>query len=284
MIFPRVFPKNIFKAMHIIAIANQKGGVGKTATAVNLAAGLASKGYKTLLIDLDSQRNATNTLLGPELITTTLADVLIGESDREPIENAVYESPIDNLDLIPAHIRLAKIERFIEIEEQFRLKDALNEFSDYDLVILDCPPTLGMTLTQALLAANYVIVPIAADFYSHEGVVDLSDTLQKAKRGNPNLEVLGYLMTRFDTRMRVAKESLRLTQEKYKHLAFNSVIRELASIKTAPAMRLTVYEYDATGEGAADYAAFTEEVIARLDLENTKKTSLRIVEKKKRIS
>jgi chromosome partitioning protein len=269
--------------MHIIAIANQKGGVGKTATAVNLAAGLASKGYKTLLIDLDSQRNATNTLLSPEMITTTLADVLIGESSREPIENAVYESPIDNLDLIPAHIRLAKIERFIEIEEQFRLKDALNECSEYDLVILDCPPTLGMTLTQALLAATYVIVPIAADFYSHEGVVDLSDTLQKAKRGNPNLEILGYLMTRFDVRMRVAKESLQLTQEKYKHLAFDSVIRELASIKTAPAMRLTVYEYDATGEGAADYAAFTEEVISRLNLENTQKTSLRIVEKKKRI-
>lgn len=268
----------------IIAVANQKGGVGKTATSVNLAAGLASKGYKILLIDLDSQRNATNTLLSPELITTTLADVLVGDNNREAIENAIYESPIDNLDLVPAHIRLAKIERFIEIEEQFRLKDALSELTEYDLVILDCPPTLGMTLTQALLAANYVIVPIAADFYSHEGVIDLNDTLQKAKRGNPNLEVLGYLMTRFDVRMRVAKESLKLTQEKYKDLAFDSVIRELAAIKTAPAMRLTVYEYDATGEGAADYTAFTEEVISRLDLGNSQPKGLHIVEKKKKVS
>jgi chromosome partitioning protein len=270
--------------MKIIAIANQKGGVGKTATAVNLSAGLAAKGYKTLLIDLDSQRNATNTLLNSEGITTTLADVLVGDKNREPMESAVYETPINNLDMVPAHIRLAKIERFIEIEEQFRLKDALGELSEYDIIILDCPPTLGMTLTQALLAANYVIVPIAADFYSHEGVVDLNDTLLKAKRGNSQLEILGYLMTRFDSRMRVAKESLQLTQEKYKDLAFESVIRELAAIKTAPAMRLTVYEYDSSGEGAADYTAFTDEVISRLDLENTQKKGLRIVEKKKKVS
>ena len=270
--------------MKVIAIANQKGGVGKTATSVNLAAGLASKGYKTLLIDLDSQRNATNTLLPPETITTTLADVLVGEKNRELMENAVYETPIDNLDMVPAHIRLAKIERFIEIEEQFRLKDALGELADYDLVILDCPPTLGMTLTQALLAANYIIVPIAADFYSHEGVVDLNDTLQKAKRGNPHLQVLGYLMTRYDSRMRVAKESLKLTNEKYTDLAFETVIRELAAIKTAPAMRLTVYEYDGSGEGAADYSAFTQEVISRLDLENSQKKGLRVVNNKKKAS
>ena len=261
----------------IIAIANQKGGVGKTATSVNLSAGLASKGYKTLLVDLDSQRNATNTLLAPETITTTLADVLVGDSTRQPMESAVYETPIDNLDMVPAHIRLAKIERFIEIEEQFRLKDSLNELTDYDLIILDCPPTLGMTLTQALLAAHFVIVPIAADYYSHEGVIDLNESLQKARRGNENLQVLGYLMTRYDARMRVAKESLQLTQDKYKELAFTSVIRELAAIKTAPAMRLTVYEYDASGEGAADYSAFTDEVAARLELADRKSQGLHIV-------
>lgn len=255
--------------MKIIAIANQKGGVGKTATSVNLAAGLASKGFKTLLIDLDSQRNATNTLLSPETITTTLADVLVGENKRQPLEDAIYETPIDKLDMVPAHIRLAKIERFIEIEEQFRLKDALSELKDYEVVILDCPPTLGMTLTQALLATQFVIVPIAADYYSHEGVIDLADTLQKAKRGNSQLEILGYLMTRYDGRMRVAKESFKLTQEKYKELAFQSVIRELAVIKTAPAMRLTVYEYDPAGEGAADYTAFTEEVINRLKIDQS---------------
>jgi chromosome partitioning protein len=263
--------------LKIIAIANQKGGVGKTATSVNLSAGLASKGFKTLLVDLDSQRNATNTLLPPEAITTTLADVLVGDISRQPIENAIYETPIDNLDLVPAHIRLAKIERFIEIEEQFRLKDGLNTLTDYDLVILDCPPTLGMTLTQALLAAHFVIVPIAADYYSHEGVIDLNESLQKARRGNENLQVLGYLVTRYDARMRVAKESLKLTQDKYTDLAFDSVIRELAAIKTAPAMRLTVYEYDSTGEGAADYSAFTDEVVARLELADTKLQGLHIV-------
>ena len=270
--------------MKVIAIANQKGGVGKTATSVNLAAGLASQGYKTLLVDLDSQRNATNTLLSPEQITTTLADVLVGENNRQKIEDAIYETPIDNLDMIPSHIRLAKIERFIEIEEQFRLKDSLNELTDYDLVILDCPPTLGMTLTQALLAANFVIVPIAGDYYSHEGVIDLNESLQKATRGNPSLQVLGYLMTRFDVRMRVAKESLALMQEKYGEKAFLSVIRELAAIKTAPAARLTVYEYEPNGDGASDYTAFTEEVISRLEINKAAGTSLRVVETKRKIS
>lgn len=268
--------------MKIIAIANQKGGVGKTATSVNLSAGLASKGYKTLLIDLDSQRNATNTLLPAEQITTTLADVLVGDGDRQSLDDAIYETPIDNLDLVPSHIRLAKIERFIELEEQFRLKDGINTLADYDLVILDCPPTLGMTLTQALLASDYVIVPIAGDYYSHEGVIDLTESLIKARRGNTNLQILGYLMTRYDARMRVAKDSLQLMQEKYKELAFSSVIRELAAIKTAPAMRLTVYEYDPNGDGAADYAAFTEEVIERLELEALQTASLHIVKQERK--
>ncbi len=269
--------------MKIIAVANQKGGVGKTATSVNLAAGLASKGYKTLLMDLDSQRNATSTLIPAEIITTTLADVLLGDSNRQPLVNAIYETPIDNLDLVAAHIRLAKIERFIELEEQFRLKDSIGELTDYDLVILDCPPTLGMTLTQALLAAHFVIVPIAGDYYSHEGVIDLNESLLKAKRGNPQLEILGYLVTRYDSRMRVAKESLKLTFEKYKEKAFQAVIRELASIKTAPAMRLTVYEYDPNGDGAADYSAFTEEVIERLNLEQSTREKLHVVKKKKAV-
>ncbi|HLM02575.1 MAG TPA: ParA family protein, partial [Pyrinomonadaceae bacterium] len=231
-----------------------------------------------LLCDLDSQRNATNTLLSPETITTTLADVPVGDSKRHPLENAIYETPIDNLDLVPAHIRLAKIERFIEIEEQFRLKDALNALTDYDLIIPDCPPTLGMTLTQALLAATCVIVPIAADYYSHEGVIDLNESLQKARRGNPNLNIPGYLMTRYDARMRVAKESLKLARDKYRELAFNSVICEPAALKTAPAMRLTVYGFDPTGDGAADYSAFTEEVINRLEMSRSSQKGLRIVE------
>jgi chromosome partitioning protein len=267
--------------MITIAVANQKGGVGKTATSVNLAAGLASKGFKTLLVDLDSQRNATNTLLSPDIVTTTLADVLVGDTERKVLSDAVYETPIENLDLVPAHIKLAKIERFIEIEEQFRLKDCLGELTDYEVVILDCPPTLGMTLTQALLAATHVIVPIAGDFYSHEGVIDLNDTMQKAKRGNPQLKILGYLMTKYDSRMRVAKQSLELMREKYQDLAFNSIIRELASIKTAPAMRFTVYEYEPNGDGASDYSAFTEEVADRLKLGQSVKTDLHIVDQRK---
>lgn len=268
----------------IIAIANQKGGVGKTTTAVNLSAGLAAKGFRTLLIDLDSQRNATNTLVDSKEVTTTLADVLVGDTnERQPIENAVYETPIDNLDLIPAHIRLAKIERFIEIEEQFRLKDALATLTDYDFILLDCPPTLGMTLTQALLTAHSIIVPIAADYYSHEGVIDLQETLQKARRGNASLFVLGYLMTRFDGRMRVAKESLKLMHEKFTTAAFKTVIRELAAIKTAPSMRLTVYEHDAGGAGASDYSTLVDEILERLEVNQTAKQNLSLVKNERQV-
>ena len=265
--------------MKTIAIAMQKGGVGKTTTAINLGAGLAANGYKTLIIDLDSQCNATNTLLNPKQVTTTLADVLVGDENRLPLKAAIYETPLDNLDLIPAHIKLAKIERFIELEEQFRLKDALATLTDYDVVLLDCPPNLGMTLTQALLSANQVLIPMAADYYSHDGVEDLQETIQRARRGNPALSVFGYLVTRFDARTRIGKQSLKMTQEKFGDLVFQTVIPELAAIKSAPAKQLTVYEFAPDSEGAASYTRFTKEFITRLDAHS--KNVLRVVDKER---
>jgi chromosome partitioning protein len=138
-------------------------------------------------------------------------------------------------------------------------------------------------VSHQVATANFVIVPIAADYYSHEGVIDLQETLQKAKRGNAQLSVLGYFMTRFDSRMRVAKESLKLTQDKFKELAFKTVIRELASIKTAPAMRLTIFEHDATGQGAADYSSLVDKVIERLEINKSSvPAGLRVVKNDER--
>lgn len=255
--------------MKTIAIANQKGGVGKTTTACNLAAGLAIRDFRTLLIDLDSQCNTTQTYLNPELVKTTLADVLVGHQERPPLADAIYETHIENLDLAPSHIRLAMLERAVQIEEQYRLKDSLDSLKGYDFAVIDCPPSLGMTLTQALLAAQFVIVPVAAQFYPLEGVIDLTATIQATKRPNPNLSVLGYLLTYFDSRNRICGEALGKIQEMFDGEVFETVIRTNVKLQTAPAFRKTIYEHAPESHGSKDYDALTDEVLTRLQMNNT---------------
>lgn len=259
--------------MRVIAIANQKGGVGKTTTAVNLAAGLAIRGYKTLLVDLDSQCNTTYTYLDPSMIKTTLAEVLVGHADRMPLIDAIYETHIQNLDIAPSHIRLAMLERAVQIEEQYRVKDSLESVSGYDFALIDCPPSLGMTLTQALLASAYVLVPIAAQYYPLEGVVDLTGTIQATKRPNPTLSILGYLVTDFDVRTTVSRDALAKAQEMFGELVFETVIRSNTKLQTAPAFRKSIYEHAPESHGSKDYDALTEEVLTRLKMNG----SLRVV-------
>jgi len=255
--------------MKTIAIANQKGGVGKTTTAVNLAAGFAIRGYKTLLVDLDSQCNATYTYLDPNLVTVTLADVLVGHQDRAPLIDAIYETHIENLDIAPSHIRLAMLERAVQIEEQYRVKDSLESLTGYDFALLDCPPSLGMTLTQALLASQYVVVPIAAQYYPLEGVIDLTGTINATKRPNPALSILGYLMTDYDVRTSVSREAVAKVQDMFKDLIFETVIRSNTKLQTAPAFRKSIYEHAPDSHGSKDYDALTEEVLTRLDMNST---------------
>lgn len=251
----------------VIAIANQKGGVGKTTTAVNLSAGLAIKGYRTLLVDLDSQRNATQTFFDTEQISTTLADVLVGHDNRLPLAEARYATHIENLDLIPSHIRIAMLDKMATLEEQYRLKKALDSLPEpYDFVLLDCPHTLGMTLTQALLASRYVLVPIAAEYYPLEGVSDLLDTVTAAQTPNPGLSVLGYLVTRFHQRKRVCAEALTKVQQLYGPEVFETVIRDNTALTIAPAYKLSIYEHAAKSSGSEDYENLTEEILGRLEM------------------
>jgi chromosome partitioning protein len=264
--------------MKTIAIANQKGGVGKTTTACNLAAGLAIRGFKTLLVDLDSQCNTTYTYLDPAMIQTTLADVLVGHQERLPLIDSIYETHIESLDIAPSHIRLAMLERAVQIEEQYRVKDSLESLSSYDFALIDCPPSLGMTLTQALLASSHVIVPIAAQYYPLEGVVDLASTIQATKRPNPSLSILGYLMTAFDIRTSVSREALAKVQEMFGDLVFETIIRNNTKLQTAPAYRKSIYEHAPDSHGSKDYDALTEEVLQRLEMSS----ALRVVKEANR--
>jgi chromosome partitioning protein len=259
--------------MKTISIANQKGGVGKTTTACNLAAGLAIRGFKTLLVDLDSQCNTTYTYLDPAMIQTTLADVLVGHQERLPVIDSIYETHIENLDIAPSHIRLAMLERAVQIEEQYRVKDSLESLSGYDFALIDCPPSLGMTLTQALLASSHVIVPIAAQYYPLEGVVDLASTIQATKRPNPSLSILGYLMTAFDIRTSISREALAKVQDMFGDLVFETIIRNNTKLQTAPAYRKSIYEHAPDSHGSKDYDALTEEVLQRLEMSS----ALRVV-------
>lgn len=261
--------------MNIIAIANQKGGVGKTTTAVNLSAGLAVKGYQVLLVDLDSQANSTKTFLKTETITTTLTDVLIGHGERAQLPDALYETHIPNLDLAPANIRLARLERETDVDGQYRLKDALESVETYDFVLIDCPPSLGMILTQALLAAQHVLVPVAAQYYPLEGVADLIDTIRVTrKRMNSLLDVLGYIVTDFDARNTICAQSLKKIQESYGEKVFETVIRTNVKLQTAPAFQQTIYEHAPNSNGSIDYSNLTAEVMYRL---TAGKTHLRVV-------
>lgn len=261
--------------MHIIAIANQKGGVGKTTTSVNLAAGLASKGYRTLLVDLDSQANTTKTFLNAEEVSTTLTDVLVGYADRASLSDALYETHIPNLDLAPSNIRLARLEQETDVDAQYRLKDALETVESYEMVLIDCAPTLGAMLKQAFLSAHSVLVPIAAQYYPLEGVADLVESIRVVrKRMNPTLEILGYLVTDFDVRNMICAQSLKKIQESYKDKVFDTVIRTNVKLQTAPAFQQTIYEHAPNSNGSIDYSSLTEEVLHRLALG---KGNLRVV-------
>lgn len=257
----------------IIAIANQKGGVGKTTTATNLAAGLAGFGFKTLLVDFDSQANSTTTFFKKSDLSITLADVLVGHGNLKPIADALYQTHIENLDLAPSHIRLALMERVVELEDQYRLKEAIDSLPEYDFVIIDCPPSLGMTLTQAIIASNHIIIPIAAQYYPLEGVLDLMDTINRAHRFNPNLTVLGYLMTYYDVRNTICGEAYETVKEMYGEKVFETIIRINTRLQTAPSRRQSIYEHDASSHGAIDYESFTKEVLERLKMNS----SLRII-------
>lgn len=254
--------------MIIIAIANQKGGVGKSTTAATVATELAIREYETLLIDADPQGNATQIFFSPEQVTSTLSDVLIG-GGSEPAASLVEKgltTAIPKLDMVAANINLAKFERESPLSIT-KLRSALKVVSNrYDFAVIDTPPNLGLLLTATLTAADYVIIPVKAAPFALFGYDDLMDAISGARSLNENLRILGTLCTMFDKRMNVSGASLLELKEKSGDLAFSTVIHAQAKLEESPFVHQPIQVYAPNTRGAQQYAELTDEILERVGM------------------
>lgn len=248
----------------IIAVTNQKGGVGKTTTAVNLAYYLAKSGRKVLLVDFDPQGNATSGLgIDKRSLTTTAIDVL---SSEKALTEAVVPTRHKNLHVLPSTPQLANAEvELAKAQQRFtRLKQALANH-DYNCVIIDCPPSLSLLTVNALIAAHYLLLPVQAEFYALEGLGQLLETMQLVRKGlNPDLELLGVVLTMVDTRTTL---STQVQAEVHKHFpgkVFQTIIPRNIRLAEAPSHGLPVGVYDRWSKGARAYKTLTKEVIHRV--------------------
>lgn len=249
----------------IISIINQKGGVGKSTTAINLSAILGTKRKQVLLVDLDPQGNATSGLgIDKRAIDCCIYDVLLNDVS---IEDAIIPDVTEGLDVVPATINLAGAE--VELVSQFareaRLKDAVTSLrGKYDYIIIDCPPSLGLLTINGLVAADSLLIPIQSEFYALEGVTKLLESMKLVKnRLNPTLDVFGVLITMYDGRTTLSKQVCAEVRNYFGKQVFETNIPRTVKLSEAPSYGMPINEYDPRGKGAEAYNALAEEVIKR---------------------